>query len=529
MNAYFQIINDDKKTCLRLVPATDGGEELDNSVLLDYLNFHEISCDLSELNRALSTLSKETVIVLNDSEMLPIAGDLKLTVEEGNMRATGVMIPPSSKGAPLSYSDILAELKGRGVVYGIKEEEVRSLAEHPRYMEKVVLAEGTPARQGKDAHIEYFFNTDLKAKPTLMEDGSVDFFNLNIINHCMSGDLLARLLPADPGDDGKDLSGTVIRPRMVKRDIIRFGKNIRQTEDKLEIYATESGHVSLIDGRVFVTNLMELENVDTATGNIEFKGNVQVNGNVNSNFSIKAVGNVEVRGVVEGAVIEAGGNITIARGMNGMGKGVLKAGGNIISKFIENAKVEAEGYVQSESIIHSDVIAGTEVTVDGKHGFISGGRVSASSQVDAKILGSEMGTDTIIEVGISPLVKRHHKELSEKIEENTKVLERAVPILEAARERIQMGKTLSESQVDNIRDLVEVVRTKKAELKVWRDEYAELDLLLDNERPAQVLVGKIVYPGTRIVISNVSKLIKEPFQYCKFIRYQGDVKMVGRD
>ena len=93
------------------------------------------------------------------------------------------------------------------------------------------------------------------------------------------------------------------------------------------------GHVSLVEGKVFVSDVYEVENVDLSTGNIDFEGSVQVKGNVSSNFVIRAGGNVIISGVVEGAYIEAGGNIIIARGMNGMTKGILKAGGNIVAKF----------------------------------------------------------------------------------------------------------------------------------------------------------------------------------------------------
>lgn len=528
MNAYFQVINEENKTKLRLVPATDGGQEIDMSILMDYLNYNGIKYDVKDVNLAVVTLKEEKVITLCDTKSLPIACDFRLNVEEGSMRATGIFTPPSNDGPNITLSDVVATLRTRNIVYGILEEEIEAFLQNPNYLEQVPLAVGKEPRHGTDAYIEYFFNTDLKAKPTVLDDGSVDFFNLNIINHCEADDLLARLHPEDKGEDGKDICGNIIKPRQVKREVLRFGKNIRQTEDRLEIYATESGHVNLIDDRVFVTTLMELENVDTSTGNIEFKGNVQVNGNVCSNFSIHADGNVEVRGVVEGAYIEAGGNITIARGMNGMSKGELKCGGNVIAKFLENAKVEAAGYVQAESMIHSDVMAGTEVIVNGKHGFISGGHVSATSLVDAKILGSEMGTDTVIEVGVSPVVKRRYKELGENMMATQKIMERAVPILEAARDKYYAGKELNESQLQNIRELAEVVRTKKAELKSDREEFEELDLLLSDEKPAQVLVGKTVYPGTKIIISDVSKIIKESVQYCKFIRSKGDVKMVSR-
>ena len=38
------------------------------------------------------------------------------------------------------------------------------------------------------------------------------------------------------------------------------------------------GHVSLVEGKVFVSDVLTVENVDSSTGNIEYDGNVQVNG-----------------------------------------------------------------------------------------------------------------------------------------------------------------------------------------------------------------------------------------------------------
>ena len=122
----------------------------------------------------------------------------------------------------------------------------------------------------------------------------------------------------------------------------------------------------------FVNDVYEVSDVDTSTGNIEYSGNVCVLGNVKTGFSIKADGDVEVRGVVENATVEATGNVTIARGMNGMSKGTITAGGNVVAKFLENANVNAGGYVHSEAILHSNVICKGEVTVTGKKGFIDG-------------------------------------------------------------------------------------------------------------------------------------------------------------
>lgn len=528
MNAYYQIVNDDFGTKLMIYPPTDGGKAtVDVQLLMDYLNFNRIPFQAKDLAPATAAIKETVTISLSSQRTMPIKEDLRIIIEEGNMRAKCYFVPPSNDGKHLTKSDILEEIARKKIVFGIDESVIDAYIEKPRYLEEIVVAIGQEPRHGTDAWIEYFFNTDLKARPTLNEDGSVDFFNLNIINHCEAGQLLARLHPEDRGDNGSDVVGNAIKPRSVKHDILRFNKNVSLSEDKLEIYAIESGHVSLVEGRVFVSNLMEVENVDTSTGNIEYDGNVQVNGNVTSNFVVKATGNVEVRGVVEGAIIEAGGNITIAKGMNGMSKGILRSKGNVISKFLENATVEANGYVESGSIMHCHVMAGTEVHVDGRRGFISGGHVSATSLIEVKTLGSEMGTDTVVEVGVSPVVRKRHKELTDQVASDIKIIERAVPILEAARDKYQAGKELSDTQLENVKELTEVIKSKRATLAQAREELEELDMILGDEKPAQVVVKKIVYSGTKIIISDVSKIMKDSMQYCRFIRSKGDVKMVG--
>ena len=204
-----------------------------------------------------------------------------------------------------------------------------------------------------------------------------------------------------------------------------------------------------------------------------------------------------------------------------------KAGGNIIAKFIENSVIEAEGYVESESIMHSEVVAGTEVHVNGKRGFISGGKVSATNLIEAKILGSEMGTDTLVEIGLSAFAKKRFKEVGEEIEEVNKVLGRAIPIMEAAKGRIEEGQVMSEEQLENVRNIYNLSKIKTAELKTLQSEYEELEGKLEADKDAQVVVTDTVYPGVKVVISDVSKIIKKSMAHCKFVKDRGDVKMTG--
>ena len=67
-----------------------------------------------------------------------------------------------------------------------------------------------------------------------------------------------------------------------------------------------SGHVILENDKIFVSNVLELVNVDNSTGDIDYEGDVVVNGNVLAGFTVKATGDITVSGIVEGATVIAG-------------------------------------------------------------------------------------------------------------------------------------------------------------------------------------------------------------------------------
>lgn len=524
-NGFFQLIHDENGTSLKIVPPSDNGEMFQVNELGDYLNERNIQYNLHSLNAICQTLKEEEIIPLSKDVGFREHEKMMLNISEDRMVATVRFYAPSNDGEDMSAREILQELKHKGIQFGIKEDVVEEYVNNRCYCTDIVIAEGKPAVQGTDASVEYFFSTDIHAKPTLLEDGSVDFFNLNTINHCIKGDMLARLSPAIPGQSGKTVTGESIKPREIKRFSLHYGRNISISEDKTCIYSEVNGHVTLVDDKVFVSDVLEVENVDISTGNIDYDGSVLVRGNVGSNFSVVCRGNIEVRGIVEGAYLEASGDIIIARGMNGMGKGELKAGGNIVVKFMENVTAHAHGYVSAESILHSRVFAGTEVNVSGKKGFISGGRVCATNTISVKTLGSTMGADTIVEVGVDPVLKNKFQQYQKDVVEAKSELEKLEGVISGAKKRIMTGSAIQVQQAKFVASAIvrkgELVR----EIKSKEDEIGDMYDLLEGKKVAQVIVSGVVYPGTKICISEVSMVVKSNCQYCRFLKVRGDVKM----
>lgn len=208
-----------------------------------------------------------------------------------------------------------------------------------------------------------------------------------------------------------------------------------------------------------------------------------------------------------------------------MGKGVLKAGGNIIAKFLENVTAEAEGYVASESILHSRVTAGGEINVDGKRGFITGGRVCATGTINVKTLGSEMGADTIVEVGADPKIKTQINQLQKQILEDTKMLQTVQPILVSAKQKLAQGVKLTAEQIQYVQSLAATNQQKTQAIADANKELEDLQKHVGNPAEAVVRVKGEVYPGTRICIGDVSMVVQKTTHYCRFVRERGDVKM----
>lgn len=526
-NGYFQLVSVMSGGYgIKFFPPVEEGKAVGIGEVAAWLEKQKISYDLGSVKQFLES-GKEITCLLGRGDCPVLNETYQITVDDNHMLATVRFYPPSEGGARLSFNEFLSDLRFENITYGIQLSELQDHFQSPGiYCTDLLVARGKEPRQGTDARIEYNFNTDLHVRPALRDDGSVDYFNLNVINHCHKGEVLARMIPADEGEYGINISGGRLKPREVKQARFKYGNHVELSEDGMEIRSAVDGHVMLVDDKVFVSDVYEVENVDTSTGNIEFEGSVQINGNVASNFVVRASGNVIIDGVVEGAHIYAGGNITIARGMNGMGKGTLQAGGNIVAKFIESAHVSAEnGYVSTESILHSEVSAGDEVIVQGKKGFVTGGHVRAAHRVVVKTLGAVMGAPTIVEVGVEAKLKEDYINLQKDITELSRRVQSAQPVLVSFAERRAMGVHFTPEQIASIMETVKEMEMNKRLLEDKNRQLEDMKPSVELQRSASVEVTGEVYPGTTIMIGDVSMTVQTAYSYCKFMRIMGEIKM----
>lgn len=523
-NGYFRLINEANKTSLKLIPPEQGGKAIDINDVMEYLSMKDYACDLPTLKKAVDfSAAKEVVIPIGVGTRLAERECYKMTVSPDNMTVSVKYYAASVGGEDMTEQEMLRDLSMKGITVGIKQDVIHEYFTNRNYLEEIVIAEGIAPVQGQDAYIEYFFNTDKGARPSVNEDGSVDFFHLNIVQRCNEGDTLAALHREVPGTPGSDVFGAAIKPVDVKKKVLKYGRNIEITEDDTVLKSLVSGHVELVDDKVFVSNVLEVENVDNSTGNIDYEGSVQINGNVCTNFTVRAEGDINVKGVVEGAELIAGGNIIIVRGMNGMARGKLTAKGNIIAKFLENATASADGYVSAESIIHSHVMAGDDVTVDGKRGFIVGGKVTAGKTVHVKTLGTSMGADTVVEVGTDPKIKEQLVETQKAIMEDMKALQQIQPVLMSTKQKIAQGAKFTPEQLKYVQSLAEANKQKSEAIEANTKLLDELQKQATNMDGVMVAVKGEAHPGSKICIGEVSVVLQKTAHYCRYVKERGEV------
>lgn len=526
MNGYFQLICTPQETAIRLVPPTEDGEAVDINEITSYLQFQNIyDVDIKPVFGAIKKMT-DCVVKIGKPLEYPVRECVQLRFSEDKMQLIGRFYPPQVDGERMSADEIIQDIHAKNVQSGIAIDNITSFVQNPVYCTDTVLAEGVTVRQGQDARIEYTFHTELNAKPTRNPDGSVDFFHLNTICHCKQGEVLARLIKEVPGTPGYNLFGEKIMPRDVKSKKLKYGNNIELSEDGTTLTSQIDGHVSLVGDKVFVSNVYEVENVGPSTGNIESEGSVIVGGNVQAGYAIKAKGNVIVNGVVEGAVIEAGGDIILARGMNGMGKGILRAGGSVISKFFENSTIYSGTFVEADSILHSTVVAQTEVNVDGRKGFIAGGNVRATRSISCKTLGSAMGADTYVEVGVDPNQKLEHQQLRKEMLEIQKTLKTIQPVLIGLTKKVKSGVKLTVEQVKYLQTLMEKNVQLTERLDECEQQFDFLEEQMQGVDSACIKVREDVYSGTKINIRDASLVLKKSMCFCRFIYDKGGIKIV---
>ena len=362
--------------------------------------------------------------------------------------------------------------------------------------EPFVLAEGKAPVAGVGARVE------LAKQPGEGEgsegaEGRTDFYRCQIAV-VEKGAVLGTYFPETPPAPGLDVFGKPIEGEQPPSSLA-VEENVELASDGKTLIATKAGRLNVNRHSIRVVDVVETKSdVDFSTGNIESPADVLIAGTVRDTFAVKSAKSVAVRGAIEAAVVEAGTDVQVTGGVAGRGQGTVTAGGQITSKFCEEASLRAGGdiVILSESI-NSRLYARGKLVLPG--GKLVGGYAYAREGAEVEILGNEADRPTEIAVGVDPVVlaKSTHADevVKKKREAIAKIREKIQPLMAQL-------KRLNPQQRERATELMYEADQMEAEIAETERKKQEEIAGVSPERKVCLLVRHTVYPGVKVVMGD---------------------------
>lgn len=422
--------------------------------------------------------------------------DFSLMIAEDGMEAVMLLHQPGKK---MSKEKLMASLKKSGVVKGLDEAAIDAVCQGKTAGDLVVVARGREPEKGIDGWYEFFFETEIRRAPKLMENGAVDYQNIKWFEIVQKGQKVACYHPAKNGKTGYRVTGEMLFSYKGKELKPLGGSGFDLLPDGITYLAQTDGRITYEDGKLEITNVLIVNEVTLATGNIEFNGSIYVKGTVGEGVIVRAGRDILVEGFIEAATLDAGGDIILRKGCNAAGGGMLSAGRDVMGKFFENANVRAGADIHANYCLNSHLEAQGIIEIAGHEGMLAGGDSYGAMGITSYQVGNEVGIATRLRVG-------HRDSLAIKearLNEREQMVHKELVLLKNAYMDFNR-KYSSEERNSNpmYLKLEDAIYTKELESGKLVAKREKLDKEKKTLEKAKVTVGGTMYPGVVVEINN---------------------------
>lgn len=448
---------------------------------------------------------------------------VELLVQDDKMSATIYINEPTGQGLDVTRQDILDALAEKNITYGVNSARINEIVEDKAYRQLFNIAEGKEPIDGKNGRIKDYFPRKHQLKFAQTANGGIDFKNMNLIHNVKKGDLVCEITYPEEALDGIDIFGNAVHGKRGKMPPIPQGRNIVFSEKKDKLLTACEGNLSFRSGRFHVENVYQVGgNVDNSVGNINFSGSVYIHGDVFEGYTVKAKGDITVVGMVEGAELSAGGDILLHKGMRGMKTGLLRAGGSITGKFLEDCTIYARENVEAEYIINSKVSCEQDVILTGRRGAFIGGSCAVLRTMKVRTVGAMSHIPTDVTLGVTPELLEKMNKTKAELGEVTKKLMACKKDMDYLTLKLK-SDTITQSQKNKLKELKIQEPVNQMLLKQLREKLGEISRQL-REVGKSRLVVETVHAGTTIHIGEAALSIKKQEDNCTFYYMDGEIK-----
>lgn len=444
----------------------------------------------------------ETTTAKSKNFGIPVDSTVAVNVLSNASEAYIIVEPPKNGGAEITEEAIMEALDKNNVKYGLDTDMIKNIVDDKRYSSKLPVARWTPPVNGQNGTITYRFDAVVKTAPVEDENGFVDYKNLGLIRTVRTGDVIADITMPTDGEPGTDVRGRTLRQIVGKKAKYTIGANTAVTEDGLQIVSAADGNINYRGGAFHVDQVVTVQgDVDASVGNITFVGDVIVKGEVLEGFKISSNANIIVAGNVNGATLEADGDIVIKKGC--INSSVV-AHGSVTANFCEYSDIKCDGDLNSTNFVVCDVYCGGVISTKGNNGGLLGGKYTCLNSVEISNIGTKNYIPTMLTIGDNALLSEEKEAVQKQIDKVKESLDKVLLIIEFLHNK---KKELSPKPLPP--DKEEILGTSRRQKVLYNVEInnlnkriEEINISLANRQYLSVGCKGYIYPGVKIIIND---------------------------
>ena len=452
-----------------------------------------------------------------------------IILSRDKMTASYLNLPLMVQSRQVSESLIQGALSRSGIVHGIDHEAIDKICSGGNGRRMVVVARGTEPISGTAGQMDLKWAGVIEPGGLVGEDGGIDVKKSKSV--IKAGHCIAIYTKATKGTPGTTVTGESVAAISGVDAPPKVGNNIDCPEDEntIQYLAKESGRVRFSKNKLRVHTVYQVRgDVNGKTGNVHFIGDVEVIGRIMSGFTVKAGGSIRVGGSVEaGAKLEAGEDVFVGNGISGHNTSV-KAGGDLLARFIANSSVEADGEIIAGSYIQkATVTGGSNIRVHG-HGRLRrqtsaavGGSLMAVEGMRIASAGSVFGAQTHLIAGMDPRDFERMQKIKGGIEFCNANGARILRTLGVSNVSYKSLKQAMENAPPDKQSIYVLLVAKLQELAKLRVKFLkEGDQI--REHQSEILQGAIiqidgsVFPGVQVQIGALASPVITELEAVKF-------------
>jgi uncharacterized protein len=491
-----------------------------NKVGYDINQFKEINDRLPRL-KITEFIKLKTALQHGMNSYVPI-GEYKdfidIVISKDQLEATATVYLSQEDISKYSQSDFMSLIQNKAelanIQYGL---DLVNLVVEIKSGVPFTIAKGLEPVRGDDAVIKLYELNE--SRPEVVGDGTVNHYEMNLINKVDMGDWVGERIEPTSGKPGRTIFGEIIKPEPGKQEkLIYDRKTIQEVLDEEKGITTlrskRLGAVGYENGVLSVSNYLEIAGkVSFDTGNIDFDGYVDVKDSVDDNFSVAANQDIQILGELGvGAVdfIESReGSIFIRGGIAGQDKAEIICNGDLITKFASDCKIKCNGSVYISSYAINCEIRAKEVILNSMNSKIIGGSVIADIRVCAGEIGSKAEVLTHIHIlGFDRVAMREEYDglghTIEKLKQMIHLFKEKISIIQ-----MKEAKERDQNQVKELFQMeLEYERCQKS-LKIYTQRKKNISGYLQAKGEGEIRALKTIYPNVSLKINKEEMMNKE--------------------